>query len=133
MKVKQLQQTLVFDASPIQVYNLLTDQKLYSEFQNNDVEFDNSINGTFSVFDGYCTGMNLELIEGEKIVQKWNFAEENWPSDHYTLCTFLFQAFGNQTKLTFTQEDIPEHKYEDLAQGWYQYYWEPMQAFLNYK
>ena len=82
-------------------------------------------------FDGYCHGYNIELIEGKKIVQAWHFAEEGWPDDHFSTCTFLFEEAGNKTKLTFLQTDVPEHKVEALKGGWKEFYWEPMKAYLK--
>ena len=33
--------------------------------------------------------------------------------------------------LTFTQSGVPEEQYEDISQGWRDYYWEPMKELLG--
>ena len=66
-----------------------------------------------------------------KIVQAWHFAEDGWPEDHYSICTFTFESIENKTKLTFTQTEIPAHKAEELERGWNDYYWEPIKEYLK--
>lgn len=131
MKTKSLKQTVTFNASPLTVYQLIMDEKKHSIFSNSDVKMSDAINGKFEVFDGYCHGYNIELVKGKKIVQAWHFAEDGWPEDHFSTCTFLFEKVGDKTKLTFVQTDIPEHKVDALKDGWKKYYWEPMKAYLK--
>jgi activator of HSP90 ATPase len=107
------------------------DQHKHAAFTGSDVQMSKEVNGKFNVFDGYCHGYNIELKEGKKIVQAWHFEEDGWPEDHFSICTFLFEPAGGKTKLTFLQSDVPEHKVESLKDGWKQFYWEPMKAFLK--
>ena len=130
MKTGFIKQSSTFDATPLEVYNLIMDEKKHAAFTGTAVKMSKKINGKFNVFDGYCHGYNIELIEGKKIVQAWHFAEDGWPDDHFSICTFLFETVGNKTKLIFQQTDIPEHKVEELKGGWKQYYWKPMKEFL---
>jgi activator of HSP90 ATPase len=89
------------------------------------------VNGKFNVFDGYCHGYNIELIKGEKIVQAWHFAEDGWPDDHFSICTFELEKTDNKTKLKFLQTNVPEHKVDSLKDGWKQFYWRPMKVYLR--
>ena len=34
-------------------------------------------------------------------------------------------------RLTFTQSGVTEDQYEDIAQGWHDYYWGPMKETLE--
>ncbi len=52
------------------------------------------------------------------------------PEGHYSTVTFQFEAAKSGTHLTFTQTGVPEEQYEDIAQGWRDYYWTPMKAML---
>ena len=131
MKTKTIHQEIIFDAEPEVIYNLLMNQDKHSEITGSAVMMSNKINGLFSIFDGYCTGYNIELVENRKIVQAWHFEEEGWPEDHYSICTFAFESIDDKTKMTFTQRDIPEHEAEELEQGWNDYYWEAMKEYLK--
>ena len=132
MKTKTLKQTVEFDATPKEVYELLMDANKYESFAG-EVSISREVRGEFEVFDGYCHGYNIQLIDGKKIVQAWNFAEEGWPEEHYSICTFVFEAIPNGTLMTFTQTELPKHAYEEVASGWYEFYWEPMKEVLAEK
>lgn len=131
MKTKSIKQTVTFDASPKEVYELIMDAKKHAAFTGSKVTMSSKPKGKFNVFDGYCHGHNIELVEGKKIVQAWHFAEDGWPDDHFSTCTFLFEKVGKKTKLHFTQTDVPEHKVESLKGGWKDFYWNPMKTFLK--
>lgn len=131
MNTSFIKQKINFKTSAQKLYNLLLDEELYSEFAGSPVSVSSDPNGTFEVFDGYCSGYNLELIPGKKIVQAWNFQEDGWPEDHYSKCTFEFKddAKGGCV-LYFSQTDIPAHKVHSLSEGWNTYYWEPMKKLI---
>ncbi len=129
--MKTIQQTVLFNASPMEVYELLMDEVKHSEITDSDVEMSNEVEGTFEIFDGYCHGYNIEIDEGKKIVQAWHFEEDGWAEDHFSICTFVFEPTEHGTKLEFTQTDVPDHTAEALTSGWNQFYWEPMKAYLN--
>ena len=131
MKTKSIKQSVTFNSTPGIVYPLLMDQKKHAAFTSSAVIMSRKVNGQFSIFDGYCHGYNIELIEDKKIVQAWHFAEDGWPDDHFSTCTFLFESIGNKTKLTFLQTGVPAHKVEALKGGWKQFYWKPMKAYLK--
>ena len=131
MKTGNIKQTATFNASPIEVYELIMDAKKHAAFSGDKVTMSKKIGGEFDAFGGYVHGHNIELEEGKKIVQAWHFAEDGWPDDHYSICTFKFEIKGTGTKLTFTQTSVPEHKVESLKSGWKEFYWQPMKEYLK--
>jgi activator of HSP90 ATPase len=131
MKTKSIRQTVTLSATPERIYRMLMDQKEHSAFTGSKAVISNKANGKFSVFDGYCKGNNIELVEGKKIVQAWHFEEEGWPENHYSTCTFLLQKDGNKTKLKFLQTDVPEVSVTSLKGGWKQFYWDAMKTYLK--
>ena len=131
MKTKSIQQEIIFDCEPAVIYHLIMNEDQHSEITGSEVIMSNEINGKFNVFDGYCEGYNIELIENQKIVQAWHFNEDGWPEDHYSICTFTLEPVENKTKLIFTQTDIPEHKAEELERGWNDFYWQPIKEYLK--
>jgi activator of HSP90 ATPase len=131
MKTKSIKQTITFDSTPDKVYQLIMDQKKHSAFTGTKVIMSTKPKGRFSVFDGYIYGYNIELIAGKKIVQAWHFTEDGWPEEHYSICTFTFEKQGDKTKLVFVQTGVPEHKVDELTDGWKTYYWKAMKAYLK--
>jgi activator of HSP90 ATPase len=131
METRTINHTINFNATPNEVYELIMDQDLHSEITGSEATMSKEIDGEFDVFDGYCQGYNIELVQGEKIVQAWSFAEDGWPEDHYSICTFLFEPTEDGTQLTFTQTDVPDTAYEALDSGWYQFYWDNITDYLD--
>ena len=131
MKTKFIKQTVTFNTTPETIYNLIMDEKKIAVFTGSKVTMSKKLNGKFSVFDGYCHGYNIELVEGKKIVQAWHFAEDGWPDDHYSICTFDLEKANNKTKLRFLQTDVPEHKVDSLKKGWKEFYWDTMKTYLK--
>ncbi len=131
MKTKTIRQSVQFKAEPSEVFNLLMNKKKYSDFSGSDVTISNKPKGKFEVFDGYCTGVNLEIVPHKLIVQSWHFAEEGWPDDHLSTCTFEFLPSVSGTKLSFVQTEVPEFCHKALSDGWKKYFWEPMKTYLK--
>ncbi len=127
----KISQSVYFDAPPALVYKMLTDSELLADFTGSVALMDAAVGGTFDLFEGYCTGSTLDSTEHERLVQLWNFAEEGWPSDQFSTCTFLFNAEGDGTLLEFEQTGIPEHKVAALEAGWPRYFWEPMKQLSS--
>lgn len=131
MKTKTIKQSVRFNAGAIEVYQLIMDEKKHSQITSSAVSKSKNINGKFRIFDVYFKGYHIALIEGHKIVQAWHFEEDGWPTEHYSICTFLFDKSNGKTNLKFTQQFVPELKVESLKKGWKEYYWEPMKMYLN--
>ena len=131
MKTKSIRQTVTFNALPEKIYHLIMDENEHAAFTGSKVIMSTKVNGSFRAFDGYCHGYNIELTKGRKIVQAWHFTEDGWPDDHFSICTFHMELAGNKTKLRFLQTNIPEHKAESLKDGWKQFYWDKMKAYLK--
>jgi len=131
MKTKSIRQTATFNATPDKIFNLIMDEKKHAEITGSRATISKEPNGKFVVFDGYCHGYNIELVEGKKIVQAWHFAEDGWPEDHFSICNFELEGDGTKTKLKFLQTDVPENQVESLKEGWKQYYWDGIKSYLK--
>jgi activator of HSP90 ATPase len=126
---KVIRQSVTFKASPLEVYEALMDEKKHSSFTGGGAKISRKVGGTFNISDGDIEGKNLELIPGKKIMQLWRYSD--WPKGHYSTATFSFAETGKGTRLIFTQTGVPDDKYEDIKQGWKDYYWEPMKEMLE--
>jgi activator of HSP90 ATPase len=128
---KTIRQSVTIKASPHAVYEILMDAKLHSEFTGSEVKMSRRVGGKFSVYGGDISGENLELAPDQKIVQSWRYSD--WPEGVYSTATFSLAPVDKGTRLTFTQSGVPDDKYEDIKQGWKDYYWDPIKAMLEEK
>jgi activator of HSP90 ATPase len=129
MNTKTVRQTITFKAPPHDVYEALMDSKKHSKFTGDKASISRKVGGKFSAFDGYSEGTNLELIPDNKIVQAWRASD--WPEGHYSQVAFTFKEIPGGTRLLFTQTGVPEGQFDDISQGWRDYYWAPLKEMLE--
>jgi activator of HSP90 ATPase len=126
---KTIRQTVTFKASPHQVYEALMDEKKHAAFSGGHAKVSRKVGGRFSIWDGDIEGTNLELVPDMKIVQSWRYAD--WGEGIYSTATFSLEGIDKGTRLTFIQRDVPDEQYEEIKQGWKDYYWGPMKEMLE--
>jgi activator of HSP90 ATPase len=129
MKMKTLHQTMTFTASAHDLYDALMDSKKHAAFTEAGATISRKVGGSFQTYDGYATGKNIELVPDKKIVQTWRASD--WPEGHYSTITFLFCEKDGETTLEFTQTEIPAEAYQDIKQGWQEWYWDRLMTFLK--
>jgi activator of HSP90 ATPase len=129
METKNIRQSVTFKAPPHDVYEALMDSRKHAKFTGGKAIISRKVNGKFSVFDGYAEGTNRELVPDSKIVQSWRASD--WPEGHYSKVTFFMTEVDGGTRLTFTQNDIPAEFRDDIANGWRDYYWQPIKKMLE--
>lgn len=77
--------------------------------------------GSFSVYDNYITGTNVEIIPYRRIIQKWRTADFG-PNDEDSLLDLSFTFKDESTIITFTHTKIPENLGEPLRKFWKERY-----------
>jgi len=87
------------------IFEALTNPEQITRFTQCVAKFENSKSGEFNFYDGFITGINEELNENKKIVQKWKF--NNW--NNYGVLTMTFkEKEGNESLIVVHLKDIPE-------------------------
>ncbi len=129
MKTKNIRQVANFSASPHEVYEALMDSKKHSRFTASRASISRKVGGKISAYDGWIEGVNLELVQDKRIVQKWR--GDDWPKGHYSIAKFVISSSKGGAKLVFTQTGVPEDQYADIKQGWVDYYWKSMEEMFS--
>jgi len=129
MKTRTLHQSVVLNATPHEVYEVLMDSAKHSAFTHSPAVIRWEVGGDFRTFDGWASGTTLELIPDKKIVQKWR--ADDWPEGYYSTVTFELQTEGTGTRLDFTQAGIPDGLYGDLETGWKEFYWDNLAIYFD--
>jgi len=128
MKTKTLQQTVMFKASPMQVYAMIMDSTKHQSLSGEKAVISKKVGGKFTAWNSHLSGINLALRPGKKIVQAWR-ATGWWP-DHYSIAIFDIAKVRGGTQLKFTQIGIPPHRYSGHYRGWIETYWTPMKEIF---
>lgn len=131
----------VFKAARKRVYDALTDAKQFHQVTQLSAavksgmapgkvpaEIRNEAGGAFSLFGGYISGRNIELVPNERIVQAWRAG--SWGPGIYSIARFELVEQGAETKIVFDHTGFPKSEAEHLAEGWRVNYWEPLAKFL---
>jgi activator of HSP90 ATPase len=126
---KTIRQTVTFKASPHEIYESFMDEKKHAQFTGAKVKLSRKTGGKFDIWDGEISGENLELVPDKKIVQTWRYSD--WPAGEFSTATFSLEAVDGGTKLTLNHSGVPDEAYEDIKQGWKDYYWTPLKKYLG--
>jgi len=131
----------VFKASRKRVYEALTDAKQFGKVVQlsaamkggmppgaGPAEISREAGGAFSLFGGYITGRQIELVPNERIVQAWRAG--GWDPGQYSIAKFELVEQSSGTKIVFDHTGFPVGRAEHLAEGWKGNYWEPLEKFL---
>lgn len=129
MKTKTIKQTIIINANPEQVYDVLMNSKKHAKLIGDKARINNKVNGKFSIYNGYITGKNLVLEKNKKIIQEWTATD--FPKSHKSKVIFELKKQGNRTKLVFTHKNVPLENYKDIKQGWIDYYWNPLKEMFK--
>ena len=122
----------VLPASPERIYKAWLDSGEHGKFTGGKAVIDPKKGGSFTAWDGYILGKNLELEPGRRIVQSWRTTE--FPSrSPDSRIEVLFEKSGKGTKITIMHTSIPDGQGEGYRQGWLDYYFKPMKKYFGKK
>lgn len=114
-------------AEPEDVFAALTNPFTIELWTGYKAIMDDKAGTEFSLWDGSITGKNLEVEKNTKLVQEWYFGEQREQS---VVTIKLFEnKKGTQVELRHT--NIPEEDYENITQGWVEYYFGAIKEFLE--
>ena len=129
MAVKNLRQTTTIRASPHSVYTTLVDPKEHAKFSGGAARLAAKPGGRFSHYDDSLSGFVLHLDKDRRIVLAWR--SSGWPEGHYSVADFVLTRVKGGTRIEFSQYGIPASDFADISDGWRQYYWDALKAYLE--
>ena len=118
-----------FSASPEVIYRAWLDSAGHSAFTNSNAKVDARVGGAFTAYDGYISGVTTELVENERIVQRWRATDfpGGYPDSKVEL-TLTPQSGG--TRLSLRHSSVPTINAKSYESGWHEHYWQPLRAYL---
>jgi hypothetical protein len=107
-------------AKPEAIYRAWLSAKEHSVMTGGNATASDKPGGSFTAWDGYIWGKNLELKPHWCIVQSWRttqFAESD-PDSRLELC---IHASGDGSELLLIHSDIPPDQIAGYESGWAEY------------
>ncbi len=125
--MKNIKKTYKIKAEPVFVYAALTNPVSIEFWTGEPAEMQTQPGTEFSLYDGNICGLNLEFIENQKIVQQWYFEGQDEPS----IVTLTLLPENEQTVLEVLHTNIPDEAFENIVEGWDEFYIKPLKDFVE--
>ena len=125
--MKDFKKTFRINAEPSDVYAALTNPYTIELWSGYPAVMSEEPGSEFSLWEGDITGCNIEFITDRKVVQEWYFGEQEEKS---IVTITIFPDKGNSS-VTVEHTNIPDDDFNDIAEGWREYYIGAIIAFLN--
>ena len=116
------------EATPDEVYNALTNPFAIELWSGYPAEMKLEKGFGFSLWEGDITGTVLDFEQDSKLVQRWNFGDVEQAS----IATInLFPKKSNKTYVVLTHTNIPDEDYENIVEGWTDFYLGAIKKFFE--
>ena len=127
---KTIKQRVKFKADPATVYELLADSRKHTAFSGRQAAISSRIGGPFSTADSEVTGINVDLVPGQRIVQAWR--HRRFPEGIFSMAAFTFKPTADGgTELTLVHRGVPKDLIPETEQAWRDQYWSRIKAWLD--
>jgi len=103
---KTIKQRVKFNAPPATVYDLLADSKKHSAVTGRKATISRKIGGMFSLSGNDVSGINVDLVPGQRIVQAWR--HRRFPEGIFSMAAVtLTPTTDGGTELVLTHRGVP--------------------------
>ncbi len=127
---KTIKHKVRFKASPREVYDALADSEQRSALTGSRAVIGAAVGDRFSTDDGRVTGVNVDLVPGERLVQAWR-RDDDFPDGVYSMAAITMAPTPKGgTELVLTHRGVPKPLLDEMETYWRTVYWSPMKSRL---
>lgn len=126
--MKTFRKTFNINAEPADVYAALTNPYTIELWSGYPAAMSTEPGSEFSLWEGDIEGRNIEFVQDRKIVQEWYFGEQ----EEKSIVTITIAPDRDESsRVTVEQTNIPDEDFNDIAEGWREYYMGAILSFFN--
>ncbi len=125
--MKNIHQTYTIGANTEAVWQALTNPKTIEQWGGGPAKMEPTVGTEFSLWGGEIYGKNITVEAPYTLIQEWYGGTWDKPS----IVTFSLTAKSGKTVLDLHQTVVPQDEVDDIADGWKQYYFDPIKALLE--
>lgn len=125
--MKDLKQTYQIIAPVEKVWQALVDPVEIEAWGAGPAKMEAVENSMFSLWGGDIFGTNTEVVPNKKLSQDWYAG--NWPEP--SRVTFTLRSRDDATEIELTQTNIPDSEYDEIKNGWEDYYLGKIKEYLE--
>ena len=125
--MKDFKQYFIIPATPEEVYMSLTNPFTIELWSGYPAKMNDKPNTEFSLWEGDITGKNIEFELNKKIVQEWYFGDQTQQS----LVTIKLFENKKGTQIELIHTNIPDEDYDNIIEGWKEFYFGAIKTFFE--
>ncbi|MBI4062526.1 SRPBCC domain-containing protein [Candidatus Gottesmanbacteria bacterium] len=125
--MKAIRQIYTIHAPVDKVWEALVDPRVIEKWGGGPAKMSGKVSAAFSFWGGDIHGKNLKIVPKKLIQQEWISKDNDKPGT----VTFELKESGGVTTVTLTHEGISDESYNDLSNGWKNYYLGPIKKLLE--
>ncbi|MCK4501251.1 SRPBCC domain-containing protein [Candidatus Babeliales bacterium] len=125
--MKDFKKYYIIPSEPEEVFTAITNPFTIELWTGYKAIMDSNVDTEFSLLEGDITGKNLEIIDNKKIVQEWYFGDQ--PEKSIVTINLFDNKKGTQVELI--HKNIPDEDYENIIEGWNEYYFGALKSFFE--
>lgn len=125
--MKTIEQTYHIKDTIDAVWGALVNPKMIDKWGGGPSSMNDKVGTHFTLWGGDIFGVNTQVVQNKLLVQDW--LDDNL--EHATVVRFELLQGSNETILKLHQSNVPDDRYEDLSDGWREYYLGPLKALLD--
>ena len=119
--------TIDITADPEEVFTALTNPFQIELWSGYPAEMKAEEGFVFSLWEGDICGVNLEVKPNRLLVQEWFFGE----TDQRSIVTIKLKKDGPRTRVELEHTNIPDEVFEEIVEGWKEYYLGSIKGLLE--
>ncbi len=115
-------------AEPEEVFNALTNPIAIELWSGYPAVMELKQDSEFSLWEGDIEGRIIDFELNTMISQEWFFGESEYPS---VVTIRLFPKKSNKTYVVLTHTNIPKGDFDNITEGWTEYYLGAIKKFFE--
>lgn len=125
--MKTFKKTFRINAEPSDVFSALTNPYTIELWSGYPAVMSQEPGSEFSLWEGDITGKNIEIIQNKKLMQEWYFGDQ----EEHSMVTITIAPDRENSSVTVEHTNIPDEDFNDIAEGWREYYIGAIISFFN--
>lgn len=125
--MKNFKSYFIIPAEPADVYAAITNPLTIQLWTGEEAIMSTEPGSEFSMWEGSISGVNLEFEKDKKIVQKWNFGEQ----EEESIVTIKLHPHKQGTSAELFHTNIPDEAFDDITDGWKGAYFGEIEDFFT--
>ena len=130
--MEEIKMSITLPVAAKELYSAWLDSKKHTLFTGGEAKINKKTGSSFTAWDGYISGKNIELKDSEFIKQTWRTTEFNEAAVD-SVIEISFEEKAGKTKLSLRHYNLQKGDGKKYKDGWKQFYFEPMKAYFSGK